>query len=150
VQQSPAVEVPNAQAMRALGARTASRLRAGDVVLLIGVLGAGKTTFVQGIAAELNVVGAVTSPTFVIAREHAARGDGPALVHVDAYRLGGVTELDDLDLDTTLGETITVVEWGEGLVEHLDAVLIRVHIERDVADGSEHRVVTFEWPEGRS
>ena len=135
--------------MRAFGASVAPRLRAGDIVLLVGPLGAGKTTFVQGVAQALDVVGAITSPTFVIAREHASRGTGPALIHVDAYRLGGVAELDDLDLDASLRDAITVVEWGEGLIEHLDAELIRVHIARDVAAESEVRSVTLEWPEGR-
>jgi tRNA threonylcarbamoyladenosine biosynthesis protein TsaE len=151
VPRSPVVEVPDAQAMRALGASTASRLRAGDIVLLVGPLGAGKTTFVQGVAQGLDVVGAVTSPTFVIAREHASRGVGPALVHVDAYRIGGVAELDDLDLDASLRDAITVVEWGEGLIENLDAELVRVHIARDqnALAESEVRLVTLEWPEGR-
>lgn len=148
---SSVVEVSDAQAMRALGASTASRLRAGDIVLLVGPLGAGKTTFVQGVAQGLDVVGVITSPTFVIAREHASRGAGPALVHVDAYRLGGMAELDDLDLDASLRDAVTVVEWGEGLIEHLDAELVRVQIVRDlnaVAE-SEVRLVTLEWPEGR-
>jgi len=137
--------------MRALGASTASRLRAGDIVLLVGPLGAGKTTFVQGVAQELDVVGSVTSPTFVIAREHVSSGRGLALVHVDAYRLGGVAELDDLDLDASLRDAVTVVEWGEGLIEHLDAEVIRVHIARDNAVAeSEVRLVTLGWPEGRS
>jgi len=135
--------------MRALGARTASSLRAGDIVLLVGPLGAGKTTFVQGVAQELDVAGSITSPTFVIAREHASNGQGPALVHVDAYRLGGVPELDDLDLEASLRDAVTVVEWGEGLIEHLDAELIRVDITRDVNAESEARRVTVEWPEGR-
>jgi tRNA threonylcarbamoyladenosine biosynthesis protein TsaE len=118
--------------------------------MLAGPLGAGKTTFVQGVAHALDVVGAVTSPTFVIAREHASRGTGPSLIHVDAYRLGGVAELDDLDLDASMPDAITLVEWGEGLVEHLDAELIRVRIARDVGAESDVRLVTLEWPEGRS
>ena len=65
--------------------------------------------------AGLGVRGEVTSPTFVIARVHPSLTDGPALVHVDAYRLGGLAELDDLDLDTSLDDAVTVVEWGEGL-----------------------------------
>ena len=89
-------------------------LRPGDVVVLSGELGAGKTTLTQGLGAGLGVRGDVTSPTFVIARVHPSLADGPALVHVDAYRIGGVAELDDLDLDTSLDEAVTVVEWGEG------------------------------------
>ena len=129
--------------MRALGASTASHLRAGDIVLLVGQLGAGKTTFVQGMAHELDVVGAVTSPTFVIAREHASSGHGPALVHVDAYRLGGVAELDDLDLDASLRDAVTVVEWGEGLAEGLSESRLEIHIVRSDGDdqGDEHRRV---------
>lgn len=94
-------------------------LRAGDLVVLTGGLGAGKTTLTRGIGEGLDVRGAVTSPTFVIARIHPPLGGGPELVHVDAYRLGGVTELDDLDLDAELDEAVTVVEWGAGLAEGL-------------------------------
>ena len=83
-------------------------------MVLSGELGAGKTTFTQGLGAGLGVRGDVTSPTFVIARVHPSLSGGPALVHVDAYRLGGIDELDDLDLDASLDEAVTVVEWGEG------------------------------------
>ena len=104
---------------RALGERLARLLRPGDLVVLSGDLGAGKTTFTQGLGAGLGVRGDVTSPTFVVSRVHPPLGDGPPLVHVDAYRLGGLAELDDLDLDTSLEEAVTVVEWGEGLAEGL-------------------------------
>ena len=87
---------------------------AGDLVILSGDLGAGKTTLTQGIGAGLGVRGEITSPTFVIARVHPSLVGGPPLVHVDAYRLGGIDELDDLDLDTSLDDAVTVVEWGEG------------------------------------
>ena len=120
--------------MRALGAVARGGLRAGDVVVLSGELGAGKTTFTQGLGAGLGVRGDVTSPTFVIARVHPSLGDGPALVHVDAYRLGGVAELDDLDLDTSLDEAVTVVEWGEGIAEGLADDRLEVRIERALAD----------------
>jgi tRNA threonylcarbamoyladenosine biosynthesis protein TsaE len=120
--------------MRALGARLATGLRPGDVVVLSGELGAGKTTFAQGLGAGLGVRGDVTSPTFVISRVHPPLGDGPALVHVDAYRLGGVAELDDLDLDTSLDDAVTVVEWGEGIAEGLANDRVEVRIERAVAD----------------
>lgn len=102
-----------------VGRRLGGILRAGDLVVLTGGLGAGKTTLTRGIGEGLGVRGAVTSPTFVIARIHPPLGDGPELVHVDAYRLGGVTELDDLDLDAELDEAVTVVEWGAGLAEGL-------------------------------
>jgi tRNA threonylcarbamoyladenosine biosynthesis protein TsaE len=105
--------------MRALGARLAELLRQGDLVVLSGSLGAGKTTLVQGIGAGLGVRGPVTSPTFVIARVHPSLRAGPDLVHADAYRLGSRLEVDDLDLDADLDHSVTVVEWGEGLVENL-------------------------------
>jgi tRNA threonylcarbamoyladenosine biosynthesis protein TsaE len=113
------VAVPTAAAMRALGRRLAGLLRAGDLVILIGGLGAGKTTLVQGIGAGLGVRGPVTSPTFVIARVHPSLSGGPDLVHADAYRLGSPAEVDDLDLDETVASSVTVVEWGGGLAEGL-------------------------------
>lgn len=127
-------DAPDARSMRALGLRLAASLRPGDVVVLSGGLGAGKTTFTQGLGAGLGVRGDVTSPTFVISRVHPSLGSGPPLVHVDAYRLGGVAELDDLDLDTSLDEAVTVVEWGEGIAEGLADDRIEVRIERAVAD----------------
>lgn len=123
------IVVPTADAMRTLGAELARLLRAGDVVLLIGALGAGKTTLAQGIGEGLAVRGPITSPTFVIARVHPPLADGPPLVHVDAYRLAGWDELEDLDLEATLDEAVTVVEWGEGLAEGLsqDRLEVRIH-----------------------
>ncbi|NJC70179.1 tRNA (adenosine(37)-N6)-threonylcarbamoyltransferase complex ATPase subunit type 1 TsaE [Planosporangium thailandense] len=122
---------------RAFGERLARVLRAGDLVLLIGPLGAGKTALAQGIGAGLGVRGEVTSPTFVIARVHRpdpARGGRVPLVHVDAYRLGAVpdprAEVDDLDLDATVDESVTVVEWGEGLVEQMVDAYLEVRIDR--------------------
>ena len=122
----------DADAMRDLGRRVAELLRPGDVVVLVGGLGAGKTTFTQGLGAGLGVRGDVTSPTFVISRVHPSTVGGPALVHVDAYRLGGIAELDDLDLDTSLEESVTVVEWGEGIAEGLAESRLEVRIERAV------------------
>jgi tRNA threonylcarbamoyladenosine biosynthesis protein TsaE len=113
------VVLPTAEETRAWGARLGRVLRAGDLVVLTGDLGAGKTTLTQGIAEGLGVRGPVTSPTFVIARVHPSLVGGPALVHVDAYRLGGLAELDDLDLDTSLEDSVTIVEWGHGLAEGL-------------------------------
>jgi tRNA threonylcarbamoyladenosine biosynthesis protein TsaE len=126
-------DAPDADAMRELGQALAVSLRPGDVVVLSGELGAGKTTFAQGLGAGLGVRGDVTSPTFVISRVHPSLGDGPPLVHVDAYRLGGVAELDDLDLDTSLDDAVTVVEWGEGIAEGLADDRIEVRIDRAVA-----------------
>ena len=121
------VTVPTAAAMRALGSRLAL-LRAGDLVILIGDLGAGKTTLVQGIGTGLRVRGPVTSPTFVIARVHPSLSGGPDLVHADAYRLTSPAEVDDLDLDETLDSSVTVVEWGGGLAEGLAADRLEVII----------------------
>jgi tRNA threonylcarbamoyladenosine biosynthesis protein TsaE len=118
--------------MRDLGRRLAALLRAGDLVILAGPLGAGKTTLVQGIGAGLGVRGPVTSPTFVIARVHpAVTGSGPALVHADAYRLGSFSEVDDLDLDTDAGSAVTVVEWGTGLAEPLAEDRLEITIKPD-------------------
>jgi tRNA threonylcarbamoyladenosine biosynthesis protein TsaE len=128
------VTVSTTAAMRGLGRRLALVLRAGDLVILSGPLGAGKTTLTQGIGEGLRVRGPVTSPTFVIARVHPslAGGDlpvpGPALVHADAYRLGSALELDDLDLDTDTASSVTVVEWGEGLAEGLSADRLEITI----------------------
>jgi tRNA threonylcarbamoyladenosine biosynthesis protein TsaE len=136
---APTVEVrlPTAEDTQAWGARLGGVLGAGDLVVLTGDLGAGKTTLTQGIAAGLGVRGPVTSPTFVIARVHPSLVGGPALVHVDAYRLGGLAELDDLDLDTSLEESVTIVEWGHGLAEGLSEdrleVTLRGHDERTAA-----------------
>ena len=130
--------ISTAAAMRALGRRLALVLRAGDLVLLSGPLGAGKTTLTQGIAEGLHVRGPVTSPTFVIARVHPrlpAGGGGPALVHADAYRLGSALELDDLDLDTDTGTSVTVVEWGEGLAEGLSADRLEITITPPAVSG---------------
>ncbi len=132
------VEVPEAEDMRALGTRLAGQLRAGDLLVLSGELGAGKTTFTQGLGAGLGVRGDITSPTFVISRVHPSEVGGPALIHVDAYRLGGSAdawaELDDLDLDTDLEDAVTVVEWGEGIAEGLSDSRLEVRIVRALAD----------------
>lgn len=162
---STATVLPTVADTRAFGHRLAAVLRAGDLVLLSGPLGAGKTALAQGIGAGLGVRGQVTSPTFVIARVHrpdpAAGGTLP-MVHVDAYRLvqtgagpgvgagGGIgagtgvdprTEIDDLDLDASMEDSVTVVEWGDGAVERLADAHLRVRIERRDDDT---RVVTLE------
>ena len=136
-----ALTVATAVQMRGLGRSLATVLRAGDVVILSGGLGAGKTTLTQGIGAGLGVRGPITSPTFVIARVHpplaplAATGKlPPALVHADAYRLGSALELDDLDLDTDTAAAVTVVEWGEGLAEGLAADRLEITITPGAAD----------------
>ncbi|GAA0260945.1 tRNA (adenosine(37)-N6)-threonylcarbamoyltransferase complex ATPase subunit type 1 TsaE [Actinomadura nitritigenes] len=124
------VTVPTDRDMRELGVRLAGLLRAGDLLVMTGHLGAGKTTLTQGIGEGLKVRGPVTSPTFVIARVHPSLAGGPPLVHVDAYRLGGFAELDDLDLDASLAESVTIVEWGEGLAEGLADDRLEVIISR--------------------
>ncbi|WP_067889016.1 tRNA (adenosine(37)-N6)-threonylcarbamoyltransferase complex ATPase subunit type 1 TsaE [Actinomadura chibensis] len=134
------VTVPTAEAMRELGVRLAGLLRPGDLVVMTGHLGAGKTTLTQGIGEGLKVRGPVTSPTFVIARVHPSLAAGPPLVHVDAYRLGGFAELDDLDLDASLDESVTIVEWGEGLAEGLADDRLEMIISRGDGPGEEREV----------
>lgn len=123
------VRLPTVRDTEALGAGLAAELAAGDLVVLSGPLGAGKTALTRGIAAGLGVRGPVTSPTFVIARVH--HGPRVPLVHVDAYRLGtDLSEIDALDLDTDLADAVVVVEWGEGLVEQLADRHLLVRLRR--------------------
>ncbi|MBW9204729.1 tRNA (adenosine(37)-N6)-threonylcarbamoyltransferase complex ATPase subunit type 1 TsaE [Mumia sp. zg.B17] len=126
-------ELPTAEDAHAFGVRLASLLQAGDVVVMSGGLGAGKTTLTQGIGEGLGVRGPVTSPTFVLARTHPNLAGGPPLVHVDAYRLGAALELDDLDLDTATEDSVTVVEWGTGMAEDLSDSWLEVRLERRAA-----------------
>ncbi|WP_370588561.1 tRNA (adenosine(37)-N6)-threonylcarbamoyltransferase complex ATPase subunit type 1 TsaE [Pseudonocardia sp. C8] len=130
-------ELPTVGDTEAFGEEIGRELAAGDVLLLAGPLGAGKTALVRGLARGLRVTGTVASPTFVIAREHPPSGEGPALVHVDAYRLGGpdgsidvAAELDDLDLDTELDRAVVAVEWGVGVADRLTENAIEVVLER--------------------
>jgi tRNA threonylcarbamoyladenosine biosynthesis protein TsaE len=136
------VVVATATQMQYLGRRLASLLRAGDLVVLSGPLGAGKTTLAQGIGSGLGVRGPVTSPTFVIARLHPSLSGGPDLVHADAYRLGSRAEVDDLDLDADLATAVTVVEWGEGLVEDLADSFLTVTIEPSGAPDAAEEAAT--------
>nr|WP_106130662.1 tRNA (adenosine(37)-N6)-threonylcarbamoyltransferase complex ATPase subunit type 1 TsaE [Pseudosporangium ferrugineum] len=131
------MRLPTVDDTQAFGRRLAALLRPGDLLLLTGPLGAGKTALVQGIGAGLKVLGAITSPTFVIARVHRpdpARGGEVPLVHADAYRLGDAAdpraEIDDLDLDASAEDAVTVVEWGAGLVEQLNDEYLAVRIDR--------------------
>nr|WP_141819793.1 tRNA (adenosine(37)-N6)-threonylcarbamoyltransferase complex ATPase subunit type 1 TsaE [Ornithinimicrobium humiphilum] len=136
--------LPTADDTRELGRALGAALRGGDLVVLTGDLGAGKTTLTQGLAEGLGVRGPITSPTFVIARVHPSLVGGPDLVHVDAYRLGGAAELDDLDLDASLEESVTVVEWGHGMAEHLAEERLEVVLERsgsEAGDAQERRAV---------
>lgn len=148
-------ELHTAEETQAFAGRLATLLRAGDVVVLTGGLGAGKTTFTQGLGEALGIRGPVTSPTFVVARTHPSLVHGPPLVHVDAYRLGSVAEIDDIDLDASLEESVTVVEWGEGMAEQLSDSWLEIRIENRLAkstdplgtavegSGDETRVVTI-------
>jgi tRNA threonylcarbamoyladenosine biosynthesis protein TsaE len=136
------VELPGEQDTVAFGESLGKKLRAGDLVLLAGPLGAGKTVLTRGIAAGLGVLGRVSSPTFVLARVHPGGERGVPLVHVDAYRLGGdLAQLDDLDLDTDLEASAVVVEWGEGSAERLSADYLVVRLDRREDDV---RVATLE------
>jgi tRNA threonylcarbamoyladenosine biosynthesis protein TsaE len=128
---------------RGFGRALARLLRPGDLIVLNGPLGAGKTALAQGIGAGLGVRGEVTSPTFVIARVH--KGALP-MVHVDAYRIGGIAEVDDLDLDASLSESVTLVEWGEGKVEHLSGDRLEIRLTRHDDDTREAELV----PHGES
>jgi tRNA threonylcarbamoyladenosine biosynthesis protein TsaE len=148
------IDAAGAQDTKAAAARLGRRLAAGDLVILSGELGAGKTTFTQGLAEGLGVRGPVTSPTFVIVHVHPSLTGGAPLVHVDAYRLGSLAELDDLDLDASVEESVTVVEWGEGKAEVLSGSRVDVRIDRARADdpavpvdgesaGADPRVITI-------
>ena len=140
------LELRSADEARALGLAMAPLCRPGDVVIMTGELGAGKTTLTQGLGAGLQVRGDVTSPTFVISRVHPSLVGGPALVHVDAYRLGDEAELDDIDIDAYVDEAVTVVEWGEGIAEALSGERLRVHLARargaELESGDDPRTVT--------
>lgn len=146
------VEVPDTEAMESFGRELARELTAGDLVVLTGPLGAGKTTLTRGIGDGLGVRGPVQSPTFVLARTHPSLVGGAPLVHVDAYRLGAAAELDDLDLD--FARSVVVVEWGAGMLDGVADSWLEIVIERrtgsagapDVADddleSDEPRVLT--------
>lgn len=149
-QPSGTAELPTAEDTRALGAKLGRQLRAGDVVVLSGPLGAGKTVLAKGIADAMDVEGPVTSPTFVLARVHRPRQPAtPAMVHVDMYRLldhpGAdlLGELDSLDLDTDLTDAVVVVEWGEGIVERLSERHLDIRLER--AADTEVRTAIWRW-----
>lgn len=149
-QSAGTAELPTAEDTKALGAKLGGLLHAGDVVVLSGPLGAGKTVLAKGIAEAMDVDGTVTSPTFVLARLHRARRPGaPAMVHVDMYRLldhSGVDllgELDSLDLDTDLDDAVVVVEWGEGIVERLSERHLDIRLER--ATETDVRTAIWRW-----
>lgn len=142
--------IETADDMHEFGAAMATRLRAGDLLVLDGPLGAGKTTFTRGLGEGLGIRGTVTSPTFVLARTHPSIVGGPALVHVDAYRLGDARELDDLDID--YANSVVVVEWGAGMLDGVSESWLEMTVQRPTGasdaggsaelDGDEPRVVT--------
>ena len=133
--------IETAEQMHELGIKIAKTLKAGDLVILTGPLGAGKTTFTRGVGEGLNVVGNVSSPTFVIARTHKREGSSVPLVHVDAYRLSSPEEFDDLDIDTE--QSIVLVEWGRGFADDLLDSWAEIEIERDHSGATEERTVTI-------
>jgi tRNA threonylcarbamoyladenosine biosynthesis protein TsaE len=143
-----AIKVPTSQAMRLLGERLAQLLERGDVILAAGDLGAGKTTLAQGIGRGLGSEGPIISPTFVLSRIHPSTTGRPTLMHVDAYRLSTASELDDLDLDAAVADSITVVEWGQGIAEALSDDRLEIDIWTSEADSSatgddSERIVTI-------
>jgi tRNA threonylcarbamoyladenosine biosynthesis protein TsaE len=154
------IKVPTTAAMRDLGVRLARLLEPGDVIIASGDLGAGKTTLTQGIGRGLGTTGRVISPTFVLSRIHPSATGRPRLVHVDAYRLSGPDELEDLDLDAMVPDSVTVVEWGRGVAEGLATDRLEIDIWRPPVNGADlavpdsERVVTIRtvgqrWSPGR-
>jgi tRNA threonylcarbamoyl adenosine modification protein YjeE len=131
------IETP--EAMHELGLSLGASFKAGDLVLLTGPLGAGKTTLTRGIGEALGAIGNVSSPTFVIARTHKLQGQDHVLVHVDAYRLSSPAELDDLDID--FENSITIVEWGKGYTDGITDRWLEIEIERDHTGASDVREV---------
>ena len=135
--------LPTAATTQTLAERLGRLLRAGDLLVLSGELGAGKTTFTQGLGRGLGVRPGIISPTFVLVRIHPNLPDGPNpsgpdLVHVDAYRLGSAAEVDDIDLENTMDSAVTVVEWGSGRVEHLAESRLEVELERATGTAAAH------------
>ncbi len=135
------LQVRDADEMHALGIRIGKQLRAGDLVVLVGPLGAGKTTLTRGVGEALGAIGNVSSPTFLIARTHKRENGAAPMVHVDAYRLGSADELDDLDID--FPNSIVLVEWGKGMLDGISENLLEVEIVRDHTGESETREVTI-------
>lgn len=130
-------DLPDLTATENFALAVANQLRAGDVIILTGELGAGKTTFTQGLARGLGLTAAITSPTFVLARHHVHPGDGLNLVHVDAYRISGEDELASLDLETSLEDSVVVVEWGRGTAEALTDAYLDIELQRPGATTDE-------------
>ena len=134
-------QIHTTEEMHELGLRLGAVLRAGDLVVLTGPLGAGKTTMTRGVGEALRCIGTVSSPTFVIARTHKRENSDVPLVHVDAYRLGSPAELDDLDID--FANSITLIEWGRGLTDGITESWLDIEIERDHTGETETREVSI-------
>ena len=134
-------QIKTPEEMNEFGLKVSKVLQAGDLVILTGPLGAGKTTFTRGVGEGLRAIGNVSSPTFVIARTHKCTDSEIPLVHVDAYRLGSVNEFDDLDIDVE--NSIVLVEWGRGFAEDLSETWLDVEIERDHTGETDVRTVTL-------
>ncbi|MDR0959807.1 MAG: tRNA (adenosine(37)-N6)-threonylcarbamoyltransferase complex ATPase subunit type 1 TsaE [Propionibacteriaceae bacterium] len=137
------LETATAESTHALGRRLAQVTRAGDLIILTGSLGAGKTVLAQGIGQGLGVTGPIISPTFVLVRIHPSAGSGPGLVHVDAYRLTSRDEVDDLDLDSLMVGNVAVVEWGSGVADHLAEDRLEITLDRSADPLDETRVITI-------
>ncbi|WP_099331582.1 tRNA (adenosine(37)-N6)-threonylcarbamoyltransferase complex ATPase subunit type 1 TsaE [Actinomyces minihominis] len=133
--QSLTFHARDAEETRDFGTRLADLFAAGDLVVLIGDLGAGKTTLVQGLGEHLGVRGRITSPTYIVSRVHRSLGGGPDLIHVDAYRVGDDLDMETIDLETSLDSAVTVVEWGSGKVDHLSEDRFVIEINFDDEDG---------------
>lgn len=134
------LSIATPEEMNAFGVRISKLLKAGDLVILIGSLGAGKTTFTRGVGEGLRTIGNVSSPTFVISRTHQRQNSEIPLIHVDAYRLNDPREFDDLDIDTE--NSIVLVEWGRGFAEDLAESWLEIEIDRDTSGESDIREVT--------
>ncbi|ALQ30218.1 tRNA threonylcarbamoyladenosine biosynthesis protein TsaE [Arthrobacter sp. YC-RL1] len=140
------VQLTDLDATEALGTALGTQLQAGDLVILTGALGAGKTTLTQSLGVGLKVREGIISPTFVLARQHPSLVEGPGLIHVDAYRLKDQNEVDTLDLESTLAESVTVVEWGLGKVEHLTDSRLELQLDRETLAATEEQTVN-PWEE---
>lgn len=140
------VQLTDLAATEALGTALGTQLQAGDLVILTGALGAGKTTLTQSLGVGLKVREGIISPTFVLARQHPSLVEGPGLIHVDAYRLKDQNDVDTLDLESTLAESVTVVEWGLGKVEHLTDSRLELQLDREALAAADEQTVN-PWEE---
>ena len=141
------VQLTDLAATEALGAALGTQLQAGDLVILTGALGAGKTTLTQSLGVGLKVREGIISPTFVLARQHPSLVEGPGLIHVDAYRLKDQNDVDTLDLESTLAESVTVVEWGLGKVEHLTDSRLELQLDREALTAAAEKPAVNPWEE---